>query len=63
MFIYHQVVQEGESECKSCIGAMDKLRYEIARDKPLSLFIDNHTEDVQLWNDCLQKELDQGKPS
>jgi len=26
------------------------------------LLNDNHTDDVQLWNDCLQKEVDLGKP-
>lgn len=39
---------------------MDKLRYEIARDKPILLLNDNHTDDVHLWNECLQKEMDQG---
>lgn len=37
------------------------MRYEIARDKPMELLTDNHTEDVQLWNDFLQQELDRGK--
>ncbi|CAF4961330.1 unnamed protein product, partial [Rotaria socialis] len=53
---------EAENECKSCIAAMDKLRYEIGRDKPILLLTDNHTDDVHLWNECLQKELDRGKP-
>ncbi|CAM4794250.1 unnamed protein product [Rotaria magnacalcarata] len=52
---------EGENECKSCIAAMGKLRYEIGRNKPILLLTDNHTDDVHLWNECLQKELDQGK--
>lgn len=37
------------------------MRYEIARDKPIELLTDNHTDDVQLWNDFLQQELDRGK--
>ena len=53
------IFQEAENECKSCISAVDKLRYEIARDKPITLLTDDHTEDVQIWNDYLQQELDQ----
>ncbi|CAF1444116.1 unnamed protein product [Adineta ricciae] len=59
--IAKQYGEVGENECKSCIGAMDKLRYEIARDKLISLLNDNHTDDLQIWNECLQKEIDQGK--
>ncbi|UJR27373.1 hypothetical protein I4U23_008663 [Adineta vaga] len=59
--ITKQYGDEAENECKACIGAMDKLRYEIARDKPIFLLSDNHTDDISIWNECLQKEMDQGK--
>jgi hypothetical protein len=26
----------------------------------MSLLSDNHTDDLHLWNECLQKELDAG---
>ncbi|CAF0753646.1 unnamed protein product [Adineta steineri] len=56
-----QYGEDAENECKSCISAMDKLRYEIARDKPILLLNDNHTDDIHIWNEYLQKEMDQGK--
>ncbi|CAF0830662.1 unnamed protein product [Didymodactylos carnosus] len=58
--ILHDFGEDADRECKSCIGAMDKLRYEIARDKPIVLLGDQYP-DVEIWNRCLQDMRNKGQ--